>query len=194
MDYLSKILTKKSKIAKAEGYLEMLAEEYKVELTTIDEQQNTTLRLLDNVTLLFDAVHDRYDEISRCKDVFKKLRAKMGTNLDIAEENFDSATIGDTSHIAKTYQERVIKDFYLLVKADPKLTLTTKFRNRNDIFRMAELKERAMLTAGLSNEFYSLLQGIELTTSQKGKYEQDKIKEIEYYTADSNTEKEIELN
>ncbi|MBQ8793015.1 MAG: hypothetical protein IJZ62_05390 [Clostridia bacterium] len=195
MHRLTKILTKKSKLAKSEEELELLAQEYKVELTTIDEQQNTTLRLLDNVTLLFDAVHDRYDEISRSKEVFKKLRDKMGTNLDITEESFDNTTIGDTSYIAKSYQEKIIKDFYKLVKTDPKLNLATKFRIKNDTFRMAELKERALLSSGFSDEFYSLLQAIKLTPSQREKYEEDKKLEIKHLNSQKQNEDfEFEIN
>ncbi|MBE7073578.1 MAG: hypothetical protein E7379_00565 [Clostridiales bacterium] len=175
MEFLMKNFHRKAGFAKLETQLELIAEQYNVNLYTKEEKHLAIVRIQKNILKLLEKLHDRYNELNKCKDVFANVRKKMGLNLDIEDVVFDKKLIGTLQLVTGPFHERIIKDFYKLVKADPRLTLCTRFRPRNLTFTISELKERSLLTA--DNKMKNILNAHHLSPSQLEKYNQDKLED-----------------
>ncbi|MBO5394327.1 MAG: hypothetical protein J6A28_00285 [Clostridia bacterium] len=174
---LVKYRERKANFAKGEENLMSLAKQLGVTLITAEEEPVAKIRYIRNADLLIDIVNKRFDELGRAKEVFKKIRKKMGTSLDIANISFDKAFLGKTAAIASPYIEGLIKSFYKLVDADPKLKSNVKYRRRTPTFTMASMDERVKADNTISAELATVFMSVKLTPSQAAKYEEDKILE-----------------
>lgn len=195
LEILVKFRGRKSSFAKAEEKLAQMAEEFNIELITPEQEKNTKTRFYANVDALIDAVNERFDELTRSKVIFTKIRKKMGTNLDIEDLVFDKALLGSLANVVTPYVEKVIKDFYRLIKADPKLKTNARYRQKTPTMMMATMHERVKADPNTTPEIASLFGTFKLTPSQAVKYSEDKILdeefEAKYNGDDGNIEDEI---
>ena len=190
---LTKNINRKSNFEKYENSLDLLSEEFGVELTTIDEQPKASTRSHANTILLIDAINDRYDQLGRTISIFEKIRNKLKLETNIGDIEFDKKLLGHLTHICGNYQEQVIRDFYRLVDTDPLLHTNNKFRSKPAAITIAQLKERAWLTDNISKEFKEIIQASTLSSSQQEKYNQNKIYEKELNKNQHQQEEDIEL-
>lgn len=192
---LVKFRGRKSSFPKAEEKLAEIAEEFSVELITPDQQKHTKTRFYANVDAVIDAVNERFDDLTRSKVIFTKLRKKMGTNLDVENLDFNKELLGTFEHVVTPYAEKIIKDFYRVIKADPKLKTNARYRQKTPIMLMATMQERVKADPDTTPEIAALFRALKLDASQVVKYNEDKILDNEfdakYNSDDGDIEDEI---
>lgn len=180
LETLVKFRGRKSSFPKAEEKLTEIAEEFGVELITPAQEKVAKTRFYANVDAVIDAVNERFDELTRSKVIFTKLRKKMGTNLDVEDLDFNKELLGTLKNVVTPYTEKIIKDFYRLIKADPKLKTTAKYRHKTPTMMMATMSDRIKADPTASPEIASLFGALKLTPSQASKYAEDKILDEEF--------------
>ena len=192
LETLVKFRERKSSFPKAEEKLAEIAEEFSVELITPAEEKVTKTRFYANVDAVIDAVNERFDELTRSKVIFTKLRKKMGTNLDVEDLDFNKELLGTLKNVVTPYTEKIIKDFYRLIKADPKLKTTAKYRHKTPTMMMATMSDRIKADPDTTPEIASLFSSLKLTPSQIAKYEEDKILDEEFDKKHNSDDGDIE--
>jgi hypothetical protein len=180
LETLVKFRARKSSFPKAEEKLDEIAKEFGVELITPDQEKTTKTRFYANVDKVIDAVNVRFDELTRSKVIFTKLRKKMGTNLDVEDLDFNKELLGTLKNVVTPYTEKIIKDFYRLIKADPKLKTTARYRHKTPTMMMATMNDRLKADPEASVELSALFGALKLTSSQAAKYAEDKILDEEF--------------
>lgn len=186
LEALVKLRGRKSSFPKAEEKLAEIAKEFNVKLITADQEKNTKTRFYANVDATIKAVNFRFDELKRSQTIFSKLRKKMGTNLDIEDLDFNQEFIGNLDFIATDgkfvtpYMEKIIKDFYRLIKADPKLKTSTRYRYKTPTIMLATMKDRLKTDPEASAKLSALFGPLKLTSAQSIQYEEDKILDEEF--------------
>ena len=91
---LVKYSARKANFAKGEENLIPIAKTLGVTLISAEEEPIAKNRYTKNTDLLINAVNKRFDELGRAKEIFKKVRRKMGAKLDIADISFDKTFLG----------------------------------------------------------------------------------------------------
>ena len=118
-----------------------------------------------------EEINNRYDEITRAKKFFTQIRKKMGTNLDIEDVAFDKEFLGKKGNLVSPYIESLIKSFYKLLKADPKLKTDKRYRAATGPFRVATLNNRVKADENAAPELSSIFSPVKLSPAKKAEYE-----------------------
>lgn len=174
LDFLVKTRGTKSNFKKIEARLATIAADYGVELLTAEDEKNTKDRIDANIDLLIPAVNKRFDELGRAKEIFKIVRRKMGTNLDLDGIAFDKELLGKNVNVVSPYQEGLIRSFYKAIQADPTLKSDAVYRRRTQTFTMANIDERVKADDSTAPELSSVFRAFKLTPTKEAQYEEDK--------------------
>lgn len=113
---------------KVEETLAFIAGELGVELISKESDGEVKLtpkeRLMQNLEMLYTAANDRYSELDRMMSIYKQVRSKQKTNLDIEDVEFDKSLLGKHGVIATAGHEGAIKEYYRILAADPILKVS----------------------------------------------------------------------
>ena len=197
VDTLSRLVKcreRKSNFAKGEKALLSTAKKLGVTLVSEQEQPTAKTRYLQNVDLLIEAVNKRFDELGRAKEVFKKVRKKMGADLNIDDIEFNKAFLGKTSAIVSPYIEKLIKSFYKTIETDPLLKTNVKYRRKTPTLTIATMDERVKQDENASEEISTIFDSVKLTPSQTAKYQADKLLDEQFQAEQAElVDEQIEL-
>lgn len=179
LDFLVKTKTTKTNLKKIEARLSAVATEYGISLVSPSEEKNVKARIDANIDLLIPAVNKRFDELGRAKEVFKVVKRKKGTNLDLDAVEFDRGFLGKSFNVLTPYQESIIRGFYKIIKTDPILKTNAVYRRTTPTFTMARINERVEKN-GAEPEISSVFSAFTMTEAKTRAYEEDKILEEKF--------------
>ncbi len=131
LDLLNTIKTLKKKYqAKAkyrksertEETINFLAKELNVEFIP-NETISPKEQLMQKLDILENVCDNRHRDLSRIEDIYKQVKTKQKTNLDIENVEFDKKLLGKNVALKTDLHEKAIKEFFKLVELDKSISI-----------------------------------------------------------------------
>ncbi len=119
--YQSKNNYRKSQ--RTEDTISFLANELDVQLLSSTNILTPLGELLENLNALEIACDNKHKELSRFEEIYKKVKSKQKTNLDIENVAFDKKLLGKNVALKTQYHEQLIKEIFKLVEMDKKVAI-----------------------------------------------------------------------
>ncbi len=155
---------------KVEETLAFIAGELDVDLIAKDSELAPKERLMQNLDMLYTAANDRYSELDRMMSIYKQVRSKQKTNLDIEDVEFNKSLLGKHGVIATAGHEGAIKEYYRILSADPILKVAKgkkQLRIKSPKMVLADIQQQVAESPDVYPQLARLFSHFKLSNQEK---------------------------
>lgn len=107
------------KSERTEETINFLAKELNIDFI-VNQELSPLDQLMQKLNILENTCDNRHKDLARMEDIYKKVKSKQKTNLDLENVEFDKKLLGKNVALKTEFHEKAIKEYFKLVELDSK--------------------------------------------------------------------------